>query len=81
MSRVITPCKFCELDPLTGRGRDFYREKYLSDEYMYGLDGGDEELTYIEVDKLVVNIPDNQLYSRDITEIPIKYCPMCGREL
>ncbi|MBP2056987.1 hypothetical protein J2Z60_000149 [Lactobacillus colini] len=78
-------CKFCEINKKTHRGRDFYSEEYLSDDYISNLDGGDAYLTYIEKTEqdfyLVINEPDNEMYGRQISELLINNCPWCGRKL
>ena len=78
-------CSYCHWDG-DRNGIEYYSGQLVDEEkinQLSGEDGGSfaylHRCVYGVV--LVTNESDNEFYSREQIETPIKYCPWCGRKL
>lgn len=78
-------CKYCEINPKTKLGREYYRDDYVDPDEINKVNGEDGIMfTYIDCNSnpaLIISHPDPEYYSQEIDEIFINNCPWCGRKL
>ncbi len=78
-------CKYCEINPKTKLGRDYYRDDYVDPDEINKVNGEDEIMfTYIDCKNhpaLIISHPDPECYSQETDKIFIGNCPWCGRNL
>ena len=65
-------CKYCEINPKTKLGRDYYRDDYVDPDEIKETDGNDGiEFTYIDCNSnpaLIIFHPDPEYYSQEVAE-------------
>lgn len=78
-------CKYCEINPKTKLGREYYRDDYVDPDEINKVNGEDGIMfTYIDCNSnpaLIISHPDPEYYSQEIDEIFINNCPWCGLKL
>lgn len=78
-------CKYCEINPKTKLGRDYYRDDYVDPDEIKETDGNDGiEFTYIDCNSnpaLIISHPDPECFSQETDKIFIGNFPWCGRSL
>ena len=78
-------CKYCEINPKTKLGRDYYRDDYVDPDEINKVNGEDGIMfTYIDCKNhpaLIISHPDLECYSQETDKIFIGNCPWCGRNL
>ena len=78
-------CKYCEINPKTNLGRDYYRDDYVDPDEINKVNGEDGIMfTYIDCKNhpaLIISHPDPECYSQETDKIFIGNCPWCGRNL
>ena len=70
-------CKYCEINPKTKLGRDYYRDDYVDPDEINKVNGEDEIMfTYIDCKNhpaLIISHPDPECYSQEIDEIFVTF--------
>lgn len=78
-------CKYCEINPKTKLGREYYRDDYVDPDEINKVNGEDGIMfTYIDCKNhpaLIISHPDPECYSQETDKIFIGNCPWCGRNL